>query len=404
MAHDQLLRSNEMRTSKMTIKLAILFYSLVQIGAICITSILARISELFPQYSTITIQYLATCPSVMIIFTALLTGKLVEYIAKKYLALFSASLFIVAALGGFFFHGSLILLFLWQIVLGIGIGILVPLGTSLIADYFTGEERSGLMGLQSAIISVGGVLLSLISGLLATVVWYYSFLALLLIIPGFILLLFGLPLDRPLHTAKTNGGRIHVTLKVVIFYGVTAFLFMMFYNVISTNLSMHLKENGITGSVNSGIATAVFMLSGAVAGVLFKFFKRILGERVIALGFFNLAAGSLITGVAESFVLVLIGVFIAGFSLSIVMAQVVISIAEREKPAAVTMSIALNMAINNLGAFLSPNFTKISKLVVNSDKAASRYLMVGILAMAVAIVLFLILGRQRKGVNESKFI
>ncbi len=393
-----------MKTSKLTIKLAILFYSLVQIGAICITSILARISELFPEYGITTIQFLATCPSVVIIFMSLLTGKLVEHIAKKYLALFSASLFIVAAMGGFFFHGSLILLFVWQIILGVGIGILVPLGSSLIAEYFTGEERSSLMGLQSAVISVGGVLLSLFAGLLATINWYFSYLALLLVVPGFLLLLFGLPLDRPIHTAKTNGGRIKVTPKVVIFYGLSAFLFMMFYNVISTNLSLHLKENGITGSVNSGIATSVFMLSGAVAGVLFNIFKRILGERVIALGFFNLAAGALITGVAKSYIPVLIGVFIAGFSLSIVMAQVVISIAEREKPAAITMSIAFNMAINNLGAFLSPNITKLSRLISASDRASDRYQLVGILAIAVAIVLFLLLGRQRIETNDSNSI
>ncbi len=388
------------KTSKLTIKLAILFYSLVQIGAICIISILAKIKELFPEYSITVIQFLATCPSVVIIFVSLLTGKLVEHISKKYLAVFSASLFMVAALGGFFFHGSLILLFVWQIILGVGIGILVPLGSSLITDYFAGEERSSLMGLQSAIISVGGVLLSLLAGLLATIDWYFSYLALLLVIPGFLLLLFGLPFDRPVHGAKTNGKRARVTPKVVIFYGLTAFLFMMFYNIISTNLSLHLIENGISGSVNSGIATAVFMLSGAVAGVMFKFFKRYLGERVIALGFFNLAAGALITGAAKSYIFVLIGVFIAGFSLSIVMAQVVISIAEREKPEVVTMSIALNMAINNLGAFLSPNFTKLTRLILNSERASSRYFLVGILATVVTIVLFLLLGRQKTGTNE----
>jgi MFS family permease len=220
------------------------------------------------------------------------------------------------------------------------------------------------------------------------------------VIPGFLLLLFGLPFDRPVHEAKTNGVRARVTPKVVLFYGLTAFLFMMFYNVISTNLSLHLIENDITGSVNSGIATAVFMLSGAVAGVLFRFFKRFLGEKVIALGFLNLSVGALITGAAKSYSLVLVGVFIAGFSLSIVMAQVVISIAEREKSAVVTMSIAMNMAINNLGAFLSPSFTKLTILITDSDRASGRYLLVGILAMMVAIILFFILGRQRTGNNE----
>ena len=385
-----------MKTSKITIKLAILFYSLVQIGAICITTILARVTELFPEYSTTTIQFLATCPSVVIIFMSLLTGKLAQHMAKKYLAMFSASMFLVSALGGFLFHGSFPLLIFWQVILGVGIGILVPLGTSLIADYFTGEERSGLLGLQSAFISVGGVVLSLLAGALATIEWYYSYLALLLIIPGFLLLLFGLPLDHPHPKHELSGGRSKVTLKVVLFYGVTAFLFMLFFNVISTNLALHLKESGIAGSVHSGIATSLFMLSGAIAGVMFKLLRRLFGERVIALGFFNLALGGFVIGMGSSFPIILIGSFIAGFSLSIVMAQVVISIAEKEQPAAVTMSIAINMAINNLGAFLSPSFTKLTKLVMNSEKASDRYLMVGIVAIVVTIILFALLRNPKK--------
>lgn len=373
-----------------------MFYSLVQIGTICISSILAKIAELFPQYHATTIQFLATAPCMVIILMSLLTGKLAEVVPKKYLALFSASMFIVTAMGGFFFHHSLVMLYVWEVTLGVGVGILVPLGTSLIADYYTGEERSSTMGLQSAVISVGGVLLSLFGGLLANIRWYYNYLAFLLIIPGFILLLIGLPLHKPLRTKKDGTRRAGATPKVIIEYGMIAFLFMLLFNVVPTNLAMHLKENAITGSVRAGVASAVLMLSGVPAGLLYKSFAKRMGERVIALGFFNLALGSLITALARNYALILIGVFIAGFSLSLVMAQIVISIAEKEQPAAVTMSISFNMAINNLGSFLSPNFTKLSKAVFRSDYAVSRYLMLSVVTFAVAAVLFILLGRPRK--------
>jgi MFS family permease len=303
-------------------------------------------------------------------------------------------MFVVTALGGFFFHESIIILFVWEIILGMAIGILATIGSSLITDHFKGEERSSLMGIQSAVISVGGVMLSLLGGLLATIDWYFNYLAFLLVIPGFILLVFGLPWDKPVRSADHRGIKISVTPKVVALYGTVAFLFMLFYNVISTNLSMHLKENNITGSVNAGVASAVLMLSGAVAGILFKLIARFMGERVIAFGFFNLALGALITGLSSSYWLVLVGVFIAGFSLSIVMAQVVISIADKEKPAAVTMSIAMNIAINNLGAFVSPSFTKISKVVMGNDQVALRYLLVSILAFAMSAIWFAVFGKK----------
>ncbi len=389
-----------MRKSKHTIKAAILFYSLVQAGAICISSILVRIAEVFPGYSTTTIQFLATCPSVVIIIMSLAAGKLAERIPKKYLTLFSASMFLVTAFGGFFFHGSLQILFFWEIVLGIGMGILIPLGTSLIADYFTGEERSSLMGLQSAVISVGGVLLSILGGLLAAIDWYYNYLAFLLIIPGFLLLALGLPLDKPAH-AHASGKKIRVTPKIAGLYGLVAFLFMMFYNVVAFNMSMHLEENRITGSASAGLASAIFMLSGAVAGILFKYLARFFGEKIIALGFLNLGAGALIVGASGNFPLILTGVFIAGFSLSIVMAQIAISIADKEKPEAVTMSIAICMCINNLGGFLAPNLTKVSKFLLSSDKASGRYIVVGVLAVAAAAVMFFALDNKKIRIKKD---
>jgi MFS family permease len=361
---------------------------MVQTGAICISSILAQIADIFSQYSATTIQFLATCPSIVIIIMSLLSGKIAEFIPKKYLTLFSSSMFIVTAFGGFFFHDSLIILFVWEIILGMAIGILVPIGSSLIADYFTGEERSSMMGTQSAVISVGGVILSLLGGLLATIQWYYNYLAFLLIIPGFILLIVGLPLDKPVHIVDKNSKRITVTPRIVILYGAVSFVFMLLFNAIPTNLAMHLKEHNVIGSVNAGIASAVLMLSGAIAGLLFRVLTRLIGDRVIVFGFLNLALGSFITAIAESYGFILIGVFIAGFSLSVIMAQVVLSVAEKEKPTVVTMSIAIIMAINNLGAFLSPYFTKISRVVMGDNKVASRYMLVSILALAAALLIF----------------
>ncbi len=388
-----------MKTSKLTIKMAILFYSLVQVGTIGISSVLAKIAELFPQYSATTIQFLATCPCLVIILMALLTGRLAEFVAKKYLALFSSVMFIVTAFGGFFFHQSLFILYIWEVTLGIGVGILVPLGTSLIADYFEGEERRSIMGLQSAVICIGGVLLSLFGGLLANIRWYYNYLAFLLIIPGVILLLIGLPVMKPLH-AKKGSVRNRVTARVIMIYGLITFLFMLLYNVIPTNLAMHLKETGISGSVNAGIASAVLMLSGVPAGLLYKSLAKYLGERVIALGFFNLALGSFITALSSSYILILIGVFIAGFSLSLVMAQAVVSIAEKEHVEVVTMSISFIMAINNLGSFLSPYFTKLGRIVLHNDLAVSRYLIVSGAAFLIAVILFWGLRNRRKACNE----
>jgi hypothetical protein len=54
------------------------------------------------------------------------------------------------------------------------------------------------------------------------------------------------------------------------------------------------------------------------------------------------------------------------------------------------------MAINNLGSFLSPYFTKISSAVMGDDKVASRYLLVSILAFVAALFTFVLLHPNKK--------
>jgi MFS family permease len=359
-------------------------------GTICISSILTEIIELFPQYDTITIQFLATTPCFVIIIVSLITGQLATFIPKKILMIVTAFLFMITALGGFFFHDSILLLYVWEIFLGAAIGIFIPIGTSLIADHFSGDERSGMMGLQSSVISIGGVILSLIGGFLATISWYYNYLAFLLILPGFFIIIFGLPMDKPIPKSKLD--RIKIDFKIVILYGLVNFLLMLLFNVIPTNLALFLSEHEISGSVNAGISSAVLTFSGVIAGFLFKKISRVIGDKAIAMGFGLMSLGALITAISSSYPFILIGIFIAGFSISLVMAQSMLSITNKVNAAVLTMTVAIILAINNLGAFLSPYFTKISRVLVG-ENVSSRYILVGILAF-IATIFFLFVFRQ----------
>ena len=72
-------------------------------------------------------------------------------------------------------------------ILGIGAGMVVPLSTGLVADYFSGRPRVRQLGISSAISNVTLVLATSLTGWLATIDWHYPFLVYLL--PGVSLLL-----------------------------------------------------------------------------------------------------------------------------------------------------------------------------------------------------------------------
>ena len=65
-------------------------------------------------------------------------------------------------------------LLLLRAILGISVGLIMPLSTGLLAYYFPPEEQARLMGLSAAMNQMGGVVATLLAGLLATIEWNYA--------------------------------------------------------------------------------------------------------------------------------------------------------------------------------------------------------------------------------------
>ena len=87
-------------------------------------------------------------------------------------------------------------------LVGIGVGILMPLSTGLISFYFTKDKQAELMGYASAMNMLGGVVATLIAGGLAMVSWRFSFLVYLLGLISVVLCLFWMPNERIYDSEK----------------------------------------------------------------------------------------------------------------------------------------------------------------------------------------------------------
>lgn len=60
-------------------------------------------------------------------------------------------------------------------ILGIGAGMVIPLSTGLVVDYFTGDYRVRQLGYSSAINNLTLVLATVVAGYLADVNWHLPF-------------------------------------------------------------------------------------------------------------------------------------------------------------------------------------------------------------------------------------
>lgn len=89
-------------------------------------------------------------------------------------------------------------------LLGISVGLIMPLSTGLLAYYFPPEEQARLMGLSAAMNQMGGVVATLLAGLLATIEWNYAFLVYLMGLIAVVMVWLWLP-DEQLGSANKRG-------------------------------------------------------------------------------------------------------------------------------------------------------------------------------------------------------
>ena len=161
--------------NKSLVKISILSISLLTVmSSAAISPALAEIAKAFKGTDPTLIKLVLTLPSLLIIPFSLIGGWLATRMKKKTVLLLGLVIYFLGGVGGGFAK-SIVQLLIIRGIFGIGVGLIIPLSMSLIADYFQQEERAKLTGLSGSVSHFGGVLFLLLSGWLACLNWRYAF-------------------------------------------------------------------------------------------------------------------------------------------------------------------------------------------------------------------------------------
>lgn len=134
----------------------------VMAGA-AISPALGVIAKAFPDASPTLIKLILTVPSLMIIPFSFVASYLTTKITKRLIVLIGLVIYMTGGIGPQFVS-TIELVIAFRLLLGIGVGLLMPLADSLINDYFIGRERTKMMGLNSAFSNFGGIVTMLFAG------------------------------------------------------------------------------------------------------------------------------------------------------------------------------------------------------------------------------------------------
>ncbi len=249
--------------------LAILSISLLTVMAgAAMAPALGAVKDHFHECSAMTIQLIVSLPALFIIVTTFAFRQLCRWMKTRTLALAGLALYVVAGAGAYLVDNIALLLVL-RALLGISVGMVMPLSTGLLNYYFPPEKQSRLMGLSAAMNQLGGVVATMLAGVLASVQWNYAFLVYLAGLLAMVLVAVWLPNER----LMAEGSRVKASTLVRFHPSVTAMFFiMLLFFVYPTNFALTAQAQGV-----SPLATTLIMvLLDVVAFVVGLYFARLM--------------------------------------------------------------------------------------------------------------------------------
>lgn len=167
---------------------------------------LGVIQAYFSGTSQTVVQLIISIPALFIVITNLCFPALSRRFSTKTLVLGGLLLYTVGGCAAGLFD-QIALVLVMRALVGVGVGILMPLSTGLLTFYYPPERQAALMGYASAMNQMGGVIATLLAGLLSQLNWRASFLVYLLGLLSIVLCLGFLPsdrLDQPQHAEEAS--------------------------------------------------------------------------------------------------------------------------------------------------------------------------------------------------------
>jgi MFS family permease len=331
---------------------AILTVALLTImaGAVVAPAI-ASIARAFPEASNSTIKLVLTLPALMVIPFALITSRLSRAWGKKKTLLLGLVLYLLSGVGGGLAN-SIVFLLICRAVLGISVGIVMPLVNALVSDFYKADKAARMMGWVSASSQVGGICGQLLSGVLAVFSWRYSFASYGVALVAIVLVHIYLP-EPETGILKKGKKRVPFPLPVV-FYALVMFLSMLVFYAVPVNISLFIENQGMGSAAVSGAASAWLNLTAFLLGLCFHKFYKFFGRYSMPTGASAIALGMFVFGQSTHLAAVFCALTLVGAGLGFISPLIFQMTRLAAGPAQLVSAMALVTSLLYLGQFLSP--------------------------------------------------
>jgi MFS family permease len=335
-------------------------------------------------------RLLITLPALAIFLTSFGMGALADRYGRIPVLNASLVLYFIAGTAGLYLN-NLYLILATRFVLGIAVSGVMTAVLTLIGDYYHGEERNRVMGIQGAFMGIGGVVFISLSGFLADVSWHAPFLLYAFSAPVFLLGLLCLnEPDRSAANATSNTGRspakVHFPMVLLILF--SGFTGIVFFFMMPVQLPYLLKEIPGLPNWKIGIGIAASTMSAAIVAMNLRRIRSVISNpQMYAVAFFFMAIGYFLVSLSHSYGQFIGALLVAGLGTGLLMPAPMLWIVAVAPLRFRGRLVGLISAFTFLGQFASPLIFQpmIMKTSVRAAFAHASFILIG---LAVVYLLF----------------
>lgn len=311
---------------------------------------LSKIAHAFPDVNETMIKMILSAPPFFMIFASLISGKLSNWIKKRVLLLSGLLLFLMGGICAGYTN-SFTLLLIYRAILGIGTGMILPFSTGLIGECYSGLEKTKMLGFSFAANNLGAIIANLIAGMLAVVSWRFIFNIYWIGLPVILLVFFflvNLPEGKTSDKVKSS-----LPLKVyeLAFF---AFIVMIIFFAIVTNISLLINEKQIGTTKLAGIVLSINAFTMLIAGSLLSKTQKILKRNFLPVALLFVALGFWGIACSQTAYTLIFFIIVTGLGIGSIFPFLLNNLSESVKREQNITAMAIGMSSAWMGQFLSP--------------------------------------------------
>jgi predicted MFS family arabinose efflux permease len=334
---------------------------------------------------------LITGPALLSIVIALLSGVLVVKISKKKLLIFAG---LVAGITGFIpmFIDDFWILFFSRIVYGISLGLATALNTAVVADFFEGDERVSVMGIQAASVGAGMVVVNTVGGILGKTGYINSYKINIIGFISMILIWIFLPDLGKVKVHKSEKIKINKEVIIVSLFGMLEFLFLITF---STNIAMHVSGKLAGNSSVIGSLSGVFSGTQIVIGIILGLITKITKKYTLPVAMLSFSIGGILLILfPDSFIFLSLGAIFCGISQGVFIPTAMVNVSNAVSSVSVAMASAVFTCAMCFGQLISPSVLNFITGCAFNKISTTNVFIISVIGMTISGIICILWKRK----------